>query len=130
MHPRGEAQRFDRLEQEFIQFGGSLTIAPIADPHEVAAARDPGMRVKDIEVSRLMPGEDLPSPAARDIRLAQHLAECEHAVEAVEIEGTDRIGIGDHAMVGIVEQKRIATGLLAVASDSPDELRLIPFMDN
>ena len=88
------------------------------------------MRTEDAQIGRLVPGEYLPSPEAAAIGLRQHLAESQHAVEPVEIEAGDRLGIGRHPVVRVVEQKQIAPAGPAVGRDARDQIGRAPFMDD
>jgi hypothetical protein len=52
----------------------------------------PGRRMKQAGVGRLVPGPDALAPAPAAIDLRQRLAEGQHAVIAIEVEGADASG--------------------------------------
>ena len=128
MDPRRETHRFRRSDQKLAELGGALLITPIADPHQIAVFSDLRMGMKQVQIGRLVPGEDLATPAVPPIGVAQHIAKREHAVEAVEIEGGDRLRVGDHPVMRVVEQQKITAAATAMRGDARDQGRLVPFM--
>ena len=105
---RAQAERPHRLEQELLELGRALVVAPVADPDEVALARDAGLRPEDARVGRLVPGPRAPGPAAGEVEVAEDRAEGEHAVVGREIVPRDRLGVGDRAVVRVVEEQAVA----------------------
>src|SRR5207237_6053192 len=117
MDARRETHRFRWRDQKCAEFGGALLIAPIADPHQIALLSDFRVRPKQVQIGRLVPGEDLASPTMAAIGLAQYVAKGENAVETVEIEGGDRLRVGDHPMMRVVEQQEITAAATAMRGD-------------
>jgi hypothetical protein len=88
------------------------------------------VRTEHPHVGRLVPGEGAAGPAAREPDPADHLAEREHAVVAVELELGHRRGLRHRAVVGVVEQEHVSTPrAAAVVPDPPHQLRLVPLVD-
>src|SRR5690606_28093938 len=94
-------------EQEGFQLPGTLIIAPVADPDQVApgevVVRFPG--IKDPGIRGFVPGPDVVVPAVRLIDAAQYVAECEDAIVAVQAETAEPLGVADSPVVGVVEQQ-------------------------
>src|SRR5207237_9355687 len=51
-----QAQPAGRLEQEAVQLGAALAVAPVADPDQVGLGLEPPERVEDAGVGGLVPG--------------------------------------------------------------------------
>src|SRR5436305_238548 len=76
---RTETQAAHRVEEVLLQLGGALTVAPVPDPHEVAALRQAGDRVERPRVRGLVPCPRPLGPAALEVEVPDHLAEGEDA---------------------------------------------------
>ena len=61
-----------------------------------------------VQIRCLMPGPCMPGPSTRHVQIAYDLAECQHSIVMLEITGVHAFGIGDGAMVSIVEEEPIA----------------------
>ena len=126
----GQADRLRRAQQKRLELGAALAVAPIADPDEALPLRLALRRVEEARVGGLVPDEDALAPAPAPVDFGQRLAEGEDAVVAVEVEAPDRLGIADGAVMGVVEQEREAGAAAALASESRDQRRLVPFVDD
>src|SRR5205823_11083160 len=105
-----------------------LLVAPIPDPYEIVLPQDLRARTEQVEIGRLMPGENLTSPALSPVCVAQHITESKDAVEPVEIERADRVGIGHDAMVRVMEQQQIMPAAAAMRGEARHQCRLVPFV--
>ena len=76
-----------------------------------------------------MPGPDPPRPALRQVALAQHRAEGQHAVVAVEVEAADGLRVAHRPVVGVVEQEREAPARRPAPAEGGDEVGLVPLVD-
>ncbi len=75
-----------------------------------------------------MPRKGPLGPAAAHVKLAQHLAEGEHAVIAREVE-PGHVGLGrDGPVMGVVEEENEPAALGAPAPERLDEPGLVPFV--
>ena len=86
--------------------------------------------MEQADVGGLVPRPDPIAPSPLAVHLGQRFAERQHAVVAGKIEGADRRGIADRAMVGVVEEQREASTSPAQRTDRRDERRLVPFVDD
>src|SRR4051812_14020721 len=121
MHARLQLQSPDGTEQKFMQLGGALFVAPVADPDDVAFARLVRDRSEDSRVGGLMPGPSAAGPFLVQIELAKDFAESEDAVEMGEIVRVHRFGLGDGAMVRVVEEQLVVVRPRAMPADLRDE---------
>jgi len=118
-----------RLEQELLDLGAALVVAPIADPHQ-ALARPLGLRRAEMaDVRGFVPDEGARAPAGAGVNVRQRRAERQHAVIAGKIQRADRIGIADGAMMGVVEQQGEASAMGPQASQRRDQFGRAPFVD-
>src|SRR5207237_10158780 len=108
---------------------------PVADPHAFAFfpfGEDPrAIRGRErTDVRRLVPRPSAPGPAARDVDLAQALAEREDTVEPTEVERRHLLGTGHGAMVRVVEEDAAAAAPLPELADPPHDRRIGPLVDD
>ncbi len=129
MDDGAQAQSADRLQQEGPQLAGALVVAPIADPDQILLLAHRRLGAEQAQIGGLVPGPHAPAPALAQIDLAHCLAKGEHAVIAVQLEAPERLGLGQGAVVGVVEQEQIAAAGGAVRAQGSDQLGLVPFMD-
>ena len=87
-----------------------------------------GRRMEQARIGGLVPDEDAVAPAPAAVDLGERLAEGEHAVVAVEVEGADRVRIAHGAMMGVVEKEREAAAAPPRPADGRDEPWLVPFV--
>lgn len=122
-----ESEFPDRLDQELTEFGGALPVTPVSDPDQFALA----LRFAGVEhrcIGGFVPGPDPAGPPAPQVDLADHLAECQHAIVSVEFIGGHFPGCRDAAVMSIVEEQNEPPALGAAPSQAPDQFRFIPFM--
>ena len=111
VHQRAQAEPANRVDQELAQLAVALTVAPVADPHEVADRLDVVERVGTC--ARRRPRATSTPRSARprvEVQVADHAAEREDAVVARQVERAHRLGIGDHPVVRVVEQQPVPAG--------------------
>jgi hypothetical protein len=106
-----------RLKQEIMQLVAALLVAPVADPDHARARLLGGGGTEQARVGRLVPGEGARSPAVVAIDPRQRPAKGEHAVIARDVEGVDRGGVADRAVVRVVEQQPEPSAGGALAPD-------------
>src|SRR5215203_1665645 len=89
------------LEQESAQLRAPFTIAPVADPDEVADPF-PAERSEDTRVRRLVPHPDpvVPAPLAVDLR--DRPTEGAHACVAGEVVAAHLLGASQRSVVRVV----------------------------
>ncbi len=122
------AGRGRRRQQEAFQLFAPLAVAPVADEHRPLALGGFGRRPEQAHVGGLVPDEHPPAPALPPIRPGQGLAEGQHAVVARKVERGDRLRIGDHPMMGVVEQQPEPAARGAQTADPRHQHGVIPFV--
>src|SRR5581483_9710494 len=105
------------LEKKFLQLGGALAVAPVADPDEIAVFFGALDRIEGPHVGGLVPYPDAPRPAARLIDARDCRAIGEHAVVARKIVRRHRLRLGNRAMVRVVKEERVTAARLAVRAE-------------
>ena len=128
MDAGAELQLRHGLDQELVQLGAALAVAPIADPDQIVGPLDLRQRMIQRDIGGFVPGEDPVGPAELQIDLPKHLAEGEHAVESVEIELRKLVGRADRTVMGIVKEQGEGRTLRPPAPDLRDQIGRIPFM--
>src|SRR6478672_6729631 len=101
-----EAQVFCGFNQKFLQLGGTLIIAPVSDPHQIAIffrIHRPKQRC----VGSLMPDPYATAPSILSIHVRDRLSEREHAVITREIVLRHGGGVCCGAMMSVVKEKRV-----------------------
>src|SRR5438067_2961111 len=92
----------------------------------MAISRDP----KNIRIRRFMPRPCAPCPSAIPIHVGQRMAVSENTVIMRELVLPHLLRRAYCAVVGVVEEQIVSAATLdAVQSDTPNELGIIPFMN-
>src|SRR5579859_6529093 len=104
-------QRDGRTDKKLIQFGGTLLIAPVADPDHINffAALE---RMKLLYVSGLMKSPGTVNAKAIHVNASDRFAKGENAVYQVEMEFQDFTGASMGAMMAVMKQGDEAKFLL------------------
>ena len=76
-----------------------------------------------------MPGPGAGGPSSPQIKLPDHLAETEDAIESGQVQALDFVRCGYGSMVGIEKQKNIIAGGKTMPTQSFDQPRFVPLMD-
>src|SRR3954453_12358555 len=122
-----QPERPHGADEELADLLASFVVAPVTDPHEVAALAGAVTRVEDARVGRFVPGPRLARPAVLAIQVADDAAVRQYAVVPREIVFGHGRSIGDAAMVRIVEVESVVVPRPMLA-DAPDELVRVPLV--
>src|SRR5689334_7645407 len=122
-----ETEIFRRLDQELAQLVRPFLVAPVADPNQIFTTFDRRQRMKHAHVSSFMPGPRAFRPTSTQISIGNNRAVGEHAVIVFETE--IQLIFAREAVMSVVEEQFETTRKTLVVSDSLDQLRLVPFMD-
>jgi hypothetical protein len=125
--PRAQTEGMDRVEKELVQFGGPLVVAPVPDPHEVAAPFDIRKGPEGSHVCRLVPRPRTFGPSAVQVEITDHAAEREDPVVLAQVVAAHLVRTRDRAVVGVVEEQPVATRGL-VPTEPGHEQRVVPFV--
>src|SRR5215204_1061229 len=112
-----------------MKLGRALIVAPVADPDDIALRARGGKGAERAGVGGFVPGEGALGPAALEIYFSQNVAEGEDAVVAGKVVGGHRGGIGDGAVVGVVEEEVVAFVFFVMLANAADEGVVVPFVD-
>ena len=112
-----------------MQLGRPLAVPPVADPDQVALALDLRPRLEDGDVRGLVPDPDPVGPPPLQVLLAHGTPEGEDAVVAVEVVGGQARRLRHRAVVGVVEEQRIAAVAPAVPAQAAHQLGRVPLVD-
>jgi hypothetical protein len=85
--------------------------------------------VEDAGVGGFVPGPAPLAPAAGEVEFSKDFAEGEDAVVVCQVVGAHRFGLGDGAVVGVVEEEAEAAFVFAVLADALDEGVVVPFVN-
>ena len=85
----------------------ALLVAPVANPDEISFAGCRRARIETAHVGGLVPRPCAGRPAVGEIRIANHVAEREHAVVVRQVVAGDGRRVGHRPVVRVVEEQHV-----------------------
>ncbi len=124
-----EGEGLDGIDEKFVEFGGAFFVAPVADPDEIAVGLEVGDGAEEASVGGFVPGPGVLGPASLAVEVGKDLAEGQDAVEVGQVVAGHGLGVGDGAVVGVVEEEAVGSIAGVMAADAGDESGVVPFVD-
>src|SRR5690349_10748721 len=128
MHPSLETELFNGLDQELLELGRTLLIAPVPDPDHVASCLLRRSWIKDPGIGCLMPGPHSSRPPLAEIPLPDHFPKGQYPVVILQLVRRHAGRIGDRAVMRVMEEEPVLTTCGSVSADGIDQGMVVPFV--